>query len=145
MKKRGKEIQINKWENFNVNYGTVNIENTKSIYINIMAWGLPLLDIDNYQTILRDIRKRIKKEVYFAFNDNFNKDQFLTSFDMRESGLSKLKPSYMHTEITLFQVSGKSLTDPDIVMDVEEIITMVIQNVLNDTEYFKFKAKKELL
>jgi len=145
MKKSGKEIQLNKWDNFNVNYGTVNTEKTKSIYINIMAWGLPLLDIDDYQPILKDIRKRIKKEVYFAFNENFNKNQYLTSFDMRESGLSKLKPSYMHTEITLFQVSNKSLTDPDLVMDVEEIISMIIQNVLDDTEYFNFKPKKEQL
>ncbi len=142
MKKVGRQIILDKWDNFKVNYGTVNVGDTKSIYINIMGWGLPKLDIDNYSLILKEIRKNIKREVYFNFNDNFNKSQFLTSFDMRESGFSKTKPSYMHTEITLYQTSNLRITDEDIVMEVEGIVSMVIENVLEDNKYFKFASKK---
>ena len=47
--KRGKEITLDIETNYKIKLGTVDNKNTKSIYINLSAWGelIPTIDIAN--------------------------------------------------------------------------------------------------
>ena len=60
--KRGKEITLDIDTNYKIKLGTVDNKNTKSIYINLSAWGelSPTSDILNYDSIIKKLRKEIK-------------------------------------------------------------------------------------
>ena len=60
--KRGKEITLDIDTNYKIKLGTVDNKNTKSIYINLSAWGelSPNSDILNYDSIIKKIKKRNK-------------------------------------------------------------------------------------
>ena len=63
--KLGKEIKLDLLDNFKTKIGTVNNKESKSLYINLTAWG-QLKEIDenlNYDYFLSNIRKKIKQKI----------------------------------------------------------------------------------
>jgi len=150
---RGTEFTIDINNNINVMFGSVDKNNPKTVYIKFSGWG-NTIDFDEdleYKTIIRKITKEIKRYIYFNIKPNlFNREMTMVDMDMRESGISSEKSSFMSCEITLFQMNN-FLLDSDILKDeMIRLIKHVCEEILNKDLYFKFykhkkQAKKKLL
>jgi basic membrane lipoprotein Med (substrate-binding protein (PBP1-ABC) superfamily) len=144
--KKGKELKVNTFKNYNVVYGSVNNKIPKALYINISAWAELKNDGEtNYNRIIRSIDKKIRQTIYDILIDiesPFLPDKNIVDFDIKESGIKFNKRSYSNTDITLFlkheiPINTASLK-PFIDMLIENIITTVFEKDKN----FKFHRKK---
>ena len=121
--KKGKQLMIKENSNFNIISGTVDNKKPKSLYINISAWAEPLINDElNYKNIIREINKKIKTELHSKLDSNvFKENKNMIDFDMRESGISFGKRSYMSCEITLFQIHSFKIQEKIIQDSLNEL------------------------
>ena len=146
--KKGKELKINKFKNYNVVYGSVNNKNSKALYINVSAWADPRLDGElNYTRIIKDIDKKIRQTIYNILEKNiatpFLKDRTIVDFDIRESGVKFGKRSFTNVEITFFMKYEMPINDSALAPFIDELIETVIKNVFEKDKYFNFYKKKK--
>ena len=144
--KLGKEIKLDLLDNYKTKIGTVNNKESKSLYINLCAWGqLNELDDDlNYNFYLSNIRKKIKQKLNNTLNkDLFHNHKYIVDLDMRTSGLSVEKRSFMSCEITLFQKKHLPLNKPKIVNTTKKIINDVVTDCLENNSIFTFHRTKK--
>lgn len=148
MMKKGKEIKMGKsYKNYNVASGTVDSKNPRSVYINISAWGEPIDENDdNYTRVISGLNKRVKTFLYNNVPLPFNNKKTIVDLDMRESGITLGKRSFMSCEITLYQNDlfgkGKLLMSEDLKKTMGEITDQVIDEVFDTDEHFEFHQKK---
>jgi hypothetical protein len=144
--KLGKEINLDLLENYKTKIGTVNNKESKSLYLNFTAWGEILEDNkeQNYNTFLSGVRKKIKQNLNDNIDRNiFYNDRYIVDLDMRTSGFSPTKRSFMACEITLFQKKNLPINQSIIIEHSKNIIYDVINNIFEGNNVFKFhKAKK---
>ena len=144
--KLGKEIKLDLLDNYKTKIGTVNNKESKSLYINLCAWG-QLSELDenlNYGYYLRNVRKKIKQKLNNSLNkDLFHNHKYIVDLDMRTSGLSVEKRSFMSCEITLFQKKYLPLNKPRIVDNTKEIIKDVVTDCLEKYSIFTFHRTKK--
>jgi len=143
--KNGKQLATRTYENYRVVSGTVDNKNPKALYISISAWGKTLINEDiNYSGVIRSISKDIKKILSSNLNPNlFYADRCIVDFDMRESGISYGKKSYMNCEVTLFQKNLFKLQEKTIQLELNEMTRLITTDILDDSEYFKFNKTKK--
>ena len=96
--KFGKEKKLFTDERFRVKYGTIDAVKLNAVYINVESWVQPK-DIENYDSYIRLMRKqimvRIKENIdKISFNENF-----IVDLDLRASGMSEDKKSFMFIEM----------------------------------------------
>jgi len=146
MMKKGKEIKLGKaYMNYKVISGTVDSKNPTSVYINISAWGEPTNeDIEQYTTVISLLKKDVKAHLFTILPLSFNKQRSIVDLDMRESGITYGKRSYMSCEITLYQNprNGKLLVADELKKTMGQITDKIIKEVLDEYRYFKFHKKK---
>ena len=146
MKKRGKEITLDVDSSYKVRLGTVDNKNLKSIYISLCAWGEPMKETENinYNSVISNLRKQIKHNINSTIDVNdFHTDKYIVDLDMRSSGISDGKRSFMACEITLFQKNNISVTKPKMINTATDIVKNVIGSCLEKQEHFTFyKTKK---
>lgn len=146
MMKKGKEIKMGKtYMSYKVISGTVDSKNPTSVYINITAWGEPTKDdIDEYTTVISSLKKDVKSHIYTNLPLSFNKLKTIVDLDMRESGISYGKRSFMSCEITLYQNSrnGTILMGEDLKKLMGQITDKVIKEVFDEYPHFKFHKNK---
>lgn len=142
--KRGKEITLKSRENYKVKLGTIDNKNPRTIYLNVSAWGEPLTEEEDYEKVINKIRKNIKQNLYSKIgHNNFDKEKYIVDLDMRSSGISKSKRSFMSCEITLFQKDDIPVNNPLMINESNTIITNIIDECLENNSYFEFyKTKK---
>jgi len=144
--KLGKEIKLDLLNNYKTKIGTVNNKESKSLYINLCAWGqLSKLDENlNYDYYLRNVRKKIKQKLNNSLNkDLFHNHKYMVDLDMRTSGLSIEKRSFMSCEITLYQKKNLPLNKPRIVDNTKQIIKDVVTDCLENNSIFTFHRTKK--
>ena len=144
--KLGKEIKLDLLENYKTKIGTVNNKESKSLYINLSAWGqLDKLDENmNYDYFLSNIRKKIKQKLNNSLNEElFHNHKYIVDLDMRTSGLSVEKRSFMSCEITLYQKKHYPLNKPKIIDSTKSIIYDVVNNCLENNSVFTFHKRKK--
>ena len=144
--KLGKEIKLDLLDNYKTKIGTVNNKESKSLYINLSAWGqLDKLDEDiNYDYFLSNIRKKIKQKLNNSLNEElFHNHKYIVDLDMRTSGLSVEKRSFMSCEITLYQKRCLPLNKPRIVESTKKIINDVVTDCLENNSVFTFHKRKK--
>ena len=145
MLKTGKQMKLELFKNYKITTGTIDNKNPKAMYITISAWGKPKVDGEiNYSDVIRKINKQIKSKLF----DNLDKGLFESSrsivdLDMRNSGISFDKKSYMNCEITLFKLNNFKIQDKKIKEHITEIITNIIESVFDESEYFEFHKTKK--
>jgi hypothetical protein len=105
--KKGKEMKMDLFGNYNIVYGSVNNNNPKALYISLSTWAQPRNDSDeNYGRLIKDIGKRLRQSLYNILSADteteFIKERSIVDLDMRESGVKYGKRSFMNCEITLF-------------------------------------------
>jgi hypothetical protein len=144
--KRGKEINIILDDEFNVKLGTIDNKTPTTIYLSISSWGEPLnYDIDNnYDMIINNLRKSIKQNTYNLIDEEqFYKNKLIVDLDMKCSGISNKKRSYMNCEITLFQRNNLPITSEPLIKNLTTLFNESILKTLNKNTDFKFyKSKK---
>ena len=144
--KLGKELKLELVPNYKTKIGTVNNKESKSIYINLTAWG-EINDINentNYDSVVSGLRKKIKQNINTNVNKElFHNDKYIVDLDMRTSGFVNTKRSFMSCEITLYQKKGLPINQPILVESSKTIIHEIVNNCLDNNNYFTFyKTKK---
>jgi len=142
---RGTEFNLAQYKNINVVVGTIDKFNPRTIYIRISGWGNPI-NYDgtlDYRSVIRKLDKEIRVILYNDLGNNFNKSMSMVDFDMRESGISKNKSSFMSCEITLFQINNYLIDSKEISKEMNEVIKNVLNDVFINNKYFKFFKKKK--
>ncbi len=143
--KKGKQMKLEMFNNYKLIIGTVDNKTPKALYIEISAWGKPINeDNDDYNTIIKKINKDIKKKVYEALPKNlFDGNRTIVDFEIKESGISNERRSYMNCEITLYKLNDFKIQNNLINDSIKLIITKVIEDVFELNTYFTFyKTKK---
>ena len=72
----------------------------------------------------------------------FNIERSIVDFDMRESGISYGKRSYMNCEITFYQKHSFKLQEKNIQVALNEILDDIVCNVFDDQISFNFYKGK---
>mgnify|MGYP003652240991 FL=1 len=144
--KLGKEIKLNLLPNYKTKVGTVNNKQSKSIYINLSAWG-EINDINqntNYDSVVSGLRKKIKQNINSNVDKElFHNDKYIVDLDMRTSGFVNTKRSFMSCEITLYQKQGLPINQPNLLESSKSIIHDIVNSCLDNNSYFTFyKTKK---
>lgn len=144
--KLGKELKLDILTNYKTKLGTVNNKESKSLYLNLSAWG-EIKDYDeniNYIYILSNLRKKIKQNLNNIIDkDYFYDDKYIVDLDMRTSGFNKLKRSFMSCEITLFQKNRLPLNQPILMDKSKNLILNIVNNCLENNNYFTFHKSKK--
>lgn len=145
--KKGKELKIDTFKNYNIVYGSVNNKNPKALYINVSTWAEPRYDDKiNYTRVIKDIDKRIRQTLYNNFYINistpFIKERTIIDLDIRESGVRYGKRSFTNCEITLFMKYEIPANSEILKPCVNQIIEEVIKSSFENNRNFKFYKKK---
>jgi len=146
--KKGKELKVNDFKNYNIVYGSVNNKDPKALYINISAWAEPKMDSEiNYNRVIRDTDKSIRQIIYNLIDrDNqipFFKDKTIVDFDIKESGVKYGKRSFTNCEVTLYTKQEIPVNSDTIRPSIKKLIDSSINSVFEKNEYFNFHKSKK--
>lgn len=145
--KKGKTSKIQGFRDAKVVYGTVDSVNFKSLYLNIQTWVEPITYSENWQRIVLNLSREIKHTIYEHLNRNYFDEKFIVDLDLRSSGISEGKKSFMNLEVTFYlnndtlDFKSKQIKD-----ELKKISSTIIKHNFDDNEYFDFfmrKSKKE--
>lgn len=141
---RGKEILLNENEKFLIKLGTIDNKNPKSIFLTISSWTKPKREEDNYDKMVSFLRKKIKQKVYDIQDDKiFIPDRTIVDLDLRSSGISINKKSFMYCEITMFQNELLPIKSDSIVNYFNNISHRLISDVFNEDSFFEYNKTKK--
>lgn len=146
--KKGKELKLDLYDNYNIVMGSVDNKNSKAVYINLSAWGQPMLDEElDYTKIIRSINKVIKKNIYDYLNVHDNEKRFydnrsIVDLDIRKSGIKFNKRSFSNTEITLFLTEELPINSDKIKPIIDGITNTIVQEAFEKNKFFSFHKKK---
>ena len=144
--KLGKEIKLDLLENYKTKIGTVNNKESKSLYLNLCAWGELKEEYEtfNYEFFLSKVRKKIKQKISNTINKElFYENKYIVDLDMRTSGLNINKRSFMSCEITLYQKKYLPINKINIVENTKKIIYDVVNECLENNSVFTFHKSKK--
>jgi hypothetical protein len=141
--KKGKTSKIQGFKMAKVVYGTVDSFELKSIYLNIQTWVEPTLEVDNWNRVVLNLSRAIKHIVFNCLNRNIFEDNFIVDLDLRSSGLTLGKKSFLNLEINLF------LKDKEIDFKsskLKEVLKTLVKNIISQSfiknEFFTFTLTK---
>lgn len=142
---RGTEMILENFKSLNVVIGSIDKYNPKTFYIKLSGWGNPInyYSDNDYKSIIRGFSKKIRSSLFQELNHNFNKTMTMVDLDMRDSGIVDNKSSYMSCEITLFQTNNYLLDSDEITKEVNRIIKLILNDIFENNQYFKFFKKKK--
>jgi hypothetical protein len=137
--KFGKEKKLFKNESFRVKYGTIDALKLNAIYINIESWVQPK-EIINFESNIRLTRKNIISEVKKNIDFDFFFENFIVDLDLRSSGMSLNKKSFMFIEITVYPKKYTKFNSEQIKSQILTISKAAIEAVQKNN--FIFYSKK---
>ncbi len=141
--KCGKKIKLDINKVYKTYYGTVDNKNFKSTYVTLSCWVEPIQEEDNWNKVIKNLRRKIKVELYHTVDQNiFKNDKSIIDLDLRASGIRLNKRSFLSCEVTLFvkpQVEFKSPVLKDAVIN---IFSGLIDKVFSPYRYFEFHPVK---
>ena len=145
MIKNGKQVKLSSNSDYKIVMGTVNNKNPKSMYVTVSAWVKPLNnDVVDYPSVIKKLNKKIKIELFEKLNNElFDINRTIVDLDMRNSGITYDKKSFMNCEITLFKINDFKIQDKKIKDNINYVVNNLIENVFNLSEYFEFSKTKK--
>jgi hypothetical protein len=142
--KKGKTSKIQGFKIAKVTYGTVNSIELKSIYLNIQTWVEPIRETDNWNRVVLNLSRSIKHTVYNTINNNLFNENFIVDLDLRSSGLSLGKKSFLNLEVNLFIKENEIDFKSQEIKDYLKIITKnIIHQNFNKNNFFEFTLTKK--
>jgi hypothetical protein len=136
--KKGKSVKLNLYNPIKSVYGTVDSKNLKSLYINIQSWVTPKFDHDNWNRVVCNLSRDIKHSVFNSINHELFKEQSIVDLDLRTSGISHGKKSFLNLEVNLYTNSEIDFKSPEVKDSVKNIFK---ENVIQN-KYFEFSPSK---
>jgi hypothetical protein len=145
MLKTGKQMKLELFKNYKISTGTIDNKNPKAMYVTISAWGKPKSESEiNYSDVIRKMNKQIKSKLFDNLDKTlFDSNRSIVDLDMRNSGISFDKKSYMNCEITLFKLNNFKIQNKKIKEHMKEIISTIIEDVFDESHYFEFHKSKK--
>ena len=146
--KKGKEIKLESFKDYNVVYGSVNNKNPNALYVSISAWAEPVSDSQvNYNRVIRDIDKKIRQTIYDFLSEDilkiFIKENTIVDFDIKESGVRYGKRSFTSCEITLFFRNELPIQSEHVKDYVDILIGKILEKTLESNKHFEFHKRKK--
>lgn len=140
--KKGKEIKLNLPYEYNVISGTVDNKNPESIYIQISAWGKPKTEKENYESIIKQKSKKVRRKLFNYVDTEQFFPNIIVDFNMASSGIEFDKRSYMSVEMTLFQKNPLPINSEKLLPTLNKISERIIVDIFEQDEDFKFYKRK---
>jgi metal-sulfur cluster biosynthetic enzyme len=137
--KFGKEKRLFKNESFRVKYGTIDALKLNAIYINIDSWVEPK-ELINFDSNIRLTRKNIISKLNQVIDKEIFLENFIVDLDLRSSGMSLNKKSFMSVEITIYPKKIIKFNSDLIKHQVKSLALSTIEVVQKNN--FNFYAKK---
>jgi hypothetical protein len=135
--KKGKTTKLSGYRTFKAQYGTIDAQNLKSIYINIQTWLEPKNDVENWSRVVLNMSRSVKHCVLENINKEIFDTKFIVDLDLRTSGLQLNKKSFMNLEINLFLLEPTDFKSPKLKKYVKSLIKEVYGDVFSKNKYFK--------
>ena len=124
--KTGKTIPIKVHPKFKAHIGTVDSKNLKSIYVQFSSWAKPIKEYNCWNCVVKNFRTNM-----------------IVDLDLRGSGISLGKKSFMKCEMTFFTKSKLNLKNKETVASIEYKTKKLITEELKDNEFFSFSSTKK--
>ena len=140
--KKGKSVSVKGYKKFKANYGTVDSKNLKSFYINIQSWLNPKRNEENWERVVMNFNRSIRHTIYEILKYDFIETNFIVDTDLRSSGLSCNKSSFMNLEITFFLKNVSEFKSPKIKEFVKEAVDLIDSENFKSNKYFTFALTK---
>jgi hypothetical protein len=137
--KFGKEKALFKNDSFRVKYGTIDASKLNALYINVESWVQPN-EIINFDNKIRIIRKDIISKLKENLDRTFFHENFIVDLDLRSSGLSLNKKSFMFIEVTVYPKKFIKFNSEALTNQVTTLALQTIDTVQKNN--FKFFSKK---
>jgi hypothetical protein len=137
--KFGKEKALFKNDSFRVKYGTIDASKLNALYIDIESWVQPN-EIINFDSEIRIIRKKIITKIKEKLDKDFFYENFIVDLDLRSSGLSINKKSFMFIEVTVYPKKFIKFNSEVLMNQVKNLASITIDTVQKNN--FKFFSKK---
>ena len=142
--KKGKTSKILGFKIAKVTYGTVDSIELKSIYLNIQTWVEPIKESDNWNRVVLNLSRFIKHTVYNTINNDLFEQKFIVDLDLRSSGLTMGKKSFLNLEVNLF-IKEKEIDFKS--QQVKDYLKSMVKNVINQNfnknDFFVFTLTKK--
>lgn len=143
--KKGKTSQIHGFKTAKIIYGTVDSMSLKSLYLNIQTWVEPIYESNNWTRTVLNMSRGIKHSVYESLDKTIFDTNFIVDLDLRSSGLTTGKKSFMNLEINFFIIQiGMDFKSDEIKNSLKEIINQIFLDNFLENENFKFYLTKKI-
>ena len=140
--KKGKSVKLNLYNPIKSVYGTVDSKNLKSLYINIQSWVTPKFEHDNWNRVVCNLSRDIKHSVFNSINHELFKEQSIVDLDLRTSGISHGKKSFLNLEVNLYTNSEIDFKSSEVKDSVKRIIKSIFKENVIQNKYFEFSPSK---
>jgi hypothetical protein len=141
--KKGKSCVMKGYKRIKCSYGTVDSKSLKSIYLNIQSWVEPKgLEID-WMRPVSILNKNIKTVLTEIINNNLFNNKFIVDLDLRTSGISINKRSFMNLEITFFVKNEIEFKSNELKNELKNVISAIEKDCFKNSKYFKFYLTKK--
>jgi len=141
--KKGKTSKIIGFKTMKVQYGTVDSVNFKSLYLNIQTWVEPKKDSDNWNRVVLNMTRAIKHTIHEYLDYKLFDDSFIVDLDLRSSGLSVGKKSFLNLEVNFYLNSEKQdFKSKEIKDSLKKTTKNIFDENFKNNEYFKFHLRK---
>lgn len=141
--KTGKTIPIKVHPNFKAHIGTVDSKNLKSIYVQFSTWVQPIKEYNCWTCVVKKFRKLLKTRLSTVIDGDIFKENMIIDLDLRGSGISLGKKSFMKCEMTFFTKNKLNLKDKETILKIEKETKQLISDELKDNKYFSFHNSKK--
>jgi hypothetical protein len=141
--KKGKTSKIQGFNTSKIVYGTVDSINFKSLYLNLQTWVEPINEPENWTRVVLNLSRAVKHSVYETLDKVLFDDSFIVDLDLRSSGLTLGKKSFMNLEINFFLNEEElDFKSKEIKENLKNIVTRIYDENFNNNDYFNFTLTK---
>ena len=141
--KKGKTSKIQVFNTSIIVYGTVDSINFKSLYLNLQTWVEPINEPENWTRVVLNLSRAVKHSVYETLDKELFDDSFIVDLDLRSSGLTLGKKSFMNLEINFFLNEEElDFKSKEIKENLKTIVTRIYDENFNNNDYFNFTLTK---
>ena len=141
--KKGKTSKIQGFNTSKIVYGTVDSIKFKSLYLNLQTWVEPIKEPENWTRVVLNLSRAVKHSVYETLDKDLFDESFIVDLDLRSSGLTLGKKSFMNLEINFFLKEEElDFKSKEIKENLKKIVTRIYDEDFNDNDYFNFSLTK---
>jgi len=142
--KKGKTSKIAGFRTAKVIYGTVDSFNLRSLYLNIQTWVEPIIDSENWSRVVQNLSRTIKHVVLDSLDKSIFDDKFIVDLDLRSSGLTLGKKSFLNLEINLYlKEEGIDFKSNSLRGSLKKLSRDVFQKGFLESRYFTYYLSKK--